>query len=88
VSALRDQLDQIARLEETLAQSQTLCTVAEFMTARAKSNEALGNFWRSGGRELAEDGMKWRAHKEKLEEMQKLKAIAVAARAKEEKDVG
>jgi hypothetical protein len=53
---LRDQLDQIARLEEKRAD--TGLPFDERVKASHDFREALVNFWRSGGRDLAEDGMR------------------------------
>jgi hypothetical protein len=55
---LRDQLDQIARLEEKI--SDTGLPIDERITASNEFRQALVNWYRSGGRELAEDGMRYR----------------------------
>jgi hypothetical protein len=52
MTTLRDQLNQIARLEE---QWNAKPSVLRFKLAY---EAALVNLWRSGGRELAEDGMR------------------------------
>jgi hypothetical protein len=73
---LRDQLDQIARLEEKI--SDTGLPIDERITASNEFRQALVNFWRSGGRELAEWAIRQGYNPE-------LNAAIDAARAKEGK---
>jgi hypothetical protein len=98
MTTLRDQLDQIARLEEKATQGEWRIREMgrDFFVERPKqSGEAYGieilgddtydtkrgdaefiaalvNFWRSGGRELAEDGLQWRRIRELADDNQRI----------------